>query len=78
MRDPLPATYPAGASFRPPVYSGIEPSPLPAFSAPTAVKVVPSCFASSAVSLAFAPYEKNSARAAPDDIMRFMLFSDRS
>ena len=32
----------------PPVYSGIVPSLLPAFSAPTGVSVVPSCFASSA------------------------------
>src|ERR1700755_745357 len=31
----------------PPVYSGIVPSLLPAFFAPTEVSVVPSCFASS-------------------------------
>src|SRR4051812_17465598 len=47
-RMPLPFLNDAGASLRPPVYSGMVPSLLPAFSAPTAVSVVPSCFASSA------------------------------
>jgi hypothetical protein len=41
----------AGAVM-PPVYAGMVPSLLAAFSAPTAVSVVPSCFASSAVTAA--------------------------
>jgi hypothetical protein len=46
-RMPLPFLNDAGTSFRPPVYSGIVPSLLAAFSAPMLVSVVPSCFASS-------------------------------
>src|SRR5690554_977164 len=47
---PEPATNPGGEKSRgrPPSYSGIEPSALPAFSAPCIVKVVPSLLASSA------------------------------
>ncbi len=46
-RTVVPAWNPAGG-LMPPVYSGIVPSLLPAFSAPTAVSDVPSCLASSA------------------------------
>ena len=53
-RMPLPFLNDAGISFSPPVYSGIVPSLLAAFSAPTAVSVVPSCFASSAETAASA------------------------
>ena len=51
-RMPSPALYPAGGVVRPPVYSGIVPALLPAFSAPIGVSVVPSFLASSAVTAA--------------------------
>ena len=44
---PLPALKSPGG-LMPPVYSGMVPSLLPAFSAPMGVSVVPSCLASSA------------------------------
>src|SRR5678816_1064593 len=47
-RTPSPGLKPAGAVVRPPLYAGMVPAALPAFSAPTAVSVVPSVLASSA------------------------------
>src|SRR5436190_9869794 len=78
LREPLPATYPAGACVRPPVYSGMLPSALPDFAAPTAVNDAPNFFASSAVSLALAPYESSATIAAADEIILFMVVSNRS
>src|SRR5437016_10548976 len=49
---PGPLTKPGGGVVSPPVYSGIVPSLLPAFSAPKGVSVVPSCLASSALTAA--------------------------
>jgi hypothetical protein len=54
-RMPLPALNSAGGVVSPPLYSGIVPAALPAFSAPTAVSVAPSFFASSGVTAAPTP-----------------------
>src|SRR6266496_2941339 len=62
-RKPSPFLQLAGGVVSPPVYSGIVPSLLPAFSAPTAVSVVPSCLASSADTAANAPFAHSAATA---------------
>src|SRR3990167_4387239 len=53
-RKPAPSAVPALAG-RPPVQAGIEPSALPAISAPTGVSVVPSLAASSGDTAAITP-----------------------
>src|SRR4029077_6206449 len=71
-RKPLPALKSAGA-LMPPVYSGIVPSLLPAFSAPTAVSVVPICLASSAETAANAAPLKIAAKLAASIVVRSMM-----
>ncbi|MNV89593.1 hypothetical protein D3C71_1839020 [compost metagenome] len=60
---------PAGAVFRPPSKAGIEPSALPACSAPTAVRLVPSLAASSADTAARAELEITAAREAASSVV---------
>src|SRR4030095_15780956 len=70
------AWKPPGALI-PPLYSGIVPSLLPAFSAPTGVSVVPSCLASSAGTAASAPVLKIAAKPAASNVMRNIVVSPR-
>src|SRR5215471_14648329 len=75
---PLPFWNEGGIVVSPPVYSGIVPSLLPAFSAPTAVSVVPSCLASSAEIAAHAAGANAAASAATIKVLRNMiLFSSK-
>src|SRR5690349_12056186 len=67
---------PAGGVVRPPVYSGIVPSLLPALSAPTRVRVVPSLLASSAVTAACnAPACAASTAATINALVSLFMFS---
>jgi hypothetical protein len=50
-RQPEPGTKFGGGVVKPPVYGGIVPSALPAFSAPKGVRVVPNLAASSLVTV---------------------------
>src|SRR5215813_1366379 len=76
-RMPLPFLNEAGGSFNPPVYSGIVPSLLPAFSAPTAVRVVPICFASSAETAASAPVARDATANAMRDLLNMVASLER-
>src|SRR4051812_38328859 len=71
-RNPLPVLKSAGA-LMPPVYSGMVPSLLPAFSAPVAVSVVPSCLASSAETALQAVGAASDASAAIINVLRNMI-----
>src|SRR4030095_13080055 len=71
---PLPFLNDAGTSFKPPVYSGIVPSLLAAFSAPMLVSVVPSCFASSGEAAAKAAVASD-ATARAMNVLRNMMSS---
>src|SRR3954469_2298478 len=73
-RTPSPGLKPAGAVVRPPLYAGMVPAALPAFSAPTAVSVVPRALASSAVT-AWAPMAEKAIKPANQWSLRFMVGS---
>src|SRR3990167_3324681 len=68
-RTVSPGLYPAGAVFLPPSKDGMEPSGLPACSAPTAVRLVPSLAAASADTAARAELEITAAREAASSVV---------